>query len=143
MLTLQAIPHPSPLYPHPSSISVTATFSAVFKVDIFRTKIFAFRRLSKRDYPVIHVLSGPDWPASNAWHIEGWRIVKTPRERMLKWGRKIAIFRNERKLWVPLQTEIEGLKGTEGTEIIIIKIINHAEWDRNWKEIERNDQKWE
>ena len=140
---------------------VTATFSAVFEAGVLRCKTFVFRWLSQCDYPVIHMLSGPDWPASDAWHIEGWRIVKTPRERMLKWSRKIAIFRNERKLWVPLQREKWRMKSESfdwarampclhelcrawETSPDRARVKNyHAEWERNWKEIERNDQKWE
>ena len=89
---------------------VTTTFSAAFKAGSLPPKTFAFRWLSCGNCRAIHVLSGPCWPASAAWCIARWRIVKNLRERMLKQSRKIAIFRNVLIFVVPLQTEMKSWK---------------------------------
>ena len=63
---------------------VTSTFSAVFKAGVLQPKTFVFRWLSQCDYLAIYMLSGAYSPTIAIWRIAGWRIVKIPRERMLK-----------------------------------------------------------
>ena len=87
---------------------VTTTFSAAFKAGSLRSNTFVFRGLSCGNCRAIHVLSGPCWPASAAWCIARWQIVKNLRKRMLKQDRKIAIFRNALIFVVPLQCDLKG-----------------------------------
>ena len=116
-------------------INVTSTLSAVFKASVLQCKTFVFRGLSQCVFPAIYVLIGSYSPTIAIWHIEGWRNVKIPCKRMLKWCSFFAFFRIVLIFFVPLHMWKWRVK-SEKWRITMRDVksfhTNCHEWTINW-----------